>query len=584
MTNYKIIIDHRNYSQWSIVNATTFEPCSLHDTLDPIEHKLFDNDIFTFNKEKVNIIHSLLRTTDSIAAVLILENNKTYGKIKDKLLYKCVPDDVRIPAFLVPYEIKKMGFSKMFVNLYITIRFSDWTDKHPMGRIQQIIGPVNVLENFYEYQLYCKSLNASIQKFHKDTNHFLRQKTQDNDNLVDMIANQYPNLELRTDLSVWNIFSIDPENSVDFDDAFSIKNIGNNCYDEPNENTKILLSIYISNVTVWLDYLNLWNSFSRRISTIYLPDKKRPMLPTILSDCLCSLQENKKRIAFVLDILIENDAIIELSFKNCVIKVKKNYVYEVPELLTMPDYQKLLQTVKKLSYKNRCINNITDSHDIVAYLMIFMNYSSAQDLLKYNNGIFRSTTMKKEVKVQENLPEDISKFLTIWHSFSGQYIDLSKTVDLSTVRHDVLEMDTYIHITSPIRRLVDLLNMIQFQKNNQMIALSQNADHFYDQWLSELDYINTTMRSIRKVQNDCNLLDLCSKQPGILVKSYEGYCFDKINRSDGLYQFIIYLPEIRLTSRIIVRENLENYEKRNFQLYVFQHEEKFKKKIRLHLL
>ena len=35
----------------------------------------------------------------------------------------------------------------------------------------------------------------------------------------------------------------------------------------------------------------LWRSFTKRVSTIYLPDKKRPMLPTILSDCLCSLQE-----------------------------------------------------------------------------------------------------------------------------------------------------------------------------------------------------------------------------------------------------------------------------------------------------
>jgi exoribonuclease R len=200
-----------------------------------------------------------------------------------------------------------MGFSKLFVNVYVTIRFSDWETKHPMGRIQQIIGPVNVLENFYEYQLYCKSLNASIQKFHKDTIQFLRQKTEDNDNLVDMIHKEYSFLELRTDTTEWNIFSIDPENSVDFDDAFSIKYIDTN---DTNKKKKVLLSIYISNVTIWLDYLNLWKSFSRRISTIYLPDKKRPMLPTILSDCLCSLQENKKRIAFVLDILIEDDVVL----------------------------------------------------------------------------------------------------------------------------------------------------------------------------------------------------------------------------------------------------------------------------------
>jgi hypothetical protein len=92
------------------------------------------------------------------------------------------------------------------------------------------------------------------------------------------------------------------------------------------------------------------------------------------------------------------------------------------------------------------------------------------------------------------------------------------------------------------------------------------------------------MRAIRKVQNDCHLLDLCSSNPEILEKKYEGYCFDKIIRRDGLYQYIVYLPEIRMMSRIVVREDLGNYEKRNFQLYIFKNEEKFKKKIRLQLL
>uniref|UniRef100_A0A6C0E716 RNB domain-containing protein n=1 Tax=viral metagenome TaxID=1070528 RepID=A0A6C0E716_9ZZZZ len=581
MTNYKIIIDHRNYDTWKIVNATTFDPCSLDIGNDPGLHKLLNNDIFTFNKEKVNIVHSVLRSSDSIAGVLILENNKTYGRMKDKLLYKCVPDDIRIPSFLVPYEMKKMGFSKSFVNLYVTFRFHEWTAKHPQGILQQVIGPVDVLENFYEYQLYCKSLNTSIQKFHKDTIQFLKKKSEDNDHLVDMIAKEYPHLECRTNLNEWNIFSVDPDKSVDFDDAFSIKPIATS-----STPSLVLLSIYISNVTVWIDYLNLWKSFSRRISTIYLPDKKRPMLPTILSDCLCSLQQNKKRIAFVLDITLdtEKNEILDLKFVNCVIQVKRNYVYEHPELLVMNDYIYLLKLVKRLSLKYNYLNNIQDSHDVVGYLMIFMNYHAAQDLLKHKNGIFRSTTMKKIVTVPDNIPAEVGKFITIWNSFSGQYINMSETQDIQSTRHDVLEMDAYIHITSPIRRLVDLLNMIQFQFNRNMITLSDHALTFYKQWLKEMDYINTTMRSIRKVQNDCQILDLCSRTPAILDKLYEGYCFDKIVREDGLYQMIVYLPEIKLTSRVVIRDNLENYEQRQFQLYLFHNEEKFKKKIRLQLV
>ena len=582
MTKYKIIIDHRNYLEWSIVNATDFTPISLSMNKNPAEYNLFNNDIFTFNKEKVNIESSLLRICDSIAGVLILENNKTYGRIKNRLLYKCIPDDIRIPSFLIPYEMKRMGFSKSFVNLYVTFRFDNWNDKHPLGLLQQVIGTVDILENFYEYQLYCKSLNTSIQKFHKDTIRFLKQKSEDNENLMDIISKEYPKLEDRSDSSKWNIFSIDPENSVDLDDAFSVNIL------EPN---KIALSIYISNVTIWIDYLNLWNSFSRRISTIYLPDKKRPMLPTILSDCLCSLQENKKRVAFVLDIIIENNEIVSINFSNCIIRVKKNYVYEANELLQLPDYHILLNTSKLLSKKYKYLNKIVDSHDVVSYFMILMNYYCAKDLMKHNNGIFRSTSMTKHsinkpINIPSNIPEEVCKFITIWNSFSGQYTDLSQVnqEDISIIRHEVLDIDAYIHITSPIRRLVDLLNMIQFQKNNNMIQLSNNAYKFFEKWIQEIEYINTTMRSIRKVQNDCQLLCLCSSTPEILDKIYDGYCFDKIIRHDGLYQFIVYIPEIKMTSRIIIQEDLENYTQRQFRLFIFHNEEKMKKKIRIQII
>ena len=57
------------------------------------------------------------------------------------------------------------------------------------------------------------------------------------------------------------------------------------------------------------------------------------MLPTILSDCLCSLQANAKRVAFVLDMELELDSdygikIVSNKFSNCLIKVTKNYIYE----------------------------------------------------------------------------------------------------------------------------------------------------------------------------------------------------------------------------------------------------------------
>jgi len=569
----KLCVNDRNYESWETVDMNSFNKVFID--ISPLSNKLFSNDVFSVDEDNnVRLIHSTVRCGPPIPGVLILSGNKTYGRQKnsknDKLLYKCVPDDIRLPPFLVPYEIKNIGFSKVFNNLYVTFTFGEWTDKHPHGKLNNVIGEVDVLDNFYEYQLYCKSLNSSIQKFNKDAINSFNNKSLDT--LVDIVKNKYPTIEDRTNQEFWHIITIDPIGSIDFDDGFSVV--------EKEDGIK-QLSIYISNVTIWMEVLNLWNSFSRRISTIYLPDKKRPMLPTILSDGLCSLQENVTRVAFVTDIFIKDNNIIDIRYSNCFIKVFKNYRYEEQCLMSNEKYKLLFETCKTLSKKIKYINSIKNSHDIVCYLMIIMNYYCAKELIQHNTGIFRSTVMKREVSVPDHIPEDVAKFIKIWHSASGQYINGS---DICDTRHELLNMDAYIHITSPIRRLVDLLNMAKFQEVTGLITFSENVEKFYNKWLGELEYINTTMRAIRKVQCDCSLLDLCNNNPDILEKEYDGYLFDKIVKNDGLFQFIVFLPELKLSSRITMRENLNNFDCQKFKLFLFNNEDNFKKKIRLYLL
>ena len=573
---YKILVSDRNYEKWEIFDTTKFDKVDVN--IQPFENKLFSNDIFQLDDQNnISIIHSSIRNVVSIPGVLILNGNKTYGREnktnskQGKLLYKCIPDDVRIPEFLVPYELKNIGFSKVFQNMYVTFNFSEWTDKHPMGKLDNVIGPVDILENFYEYQLYCKSLHASIQKFQKDAKKTIQNKSYEE--IIENIKDTYPNIQDRTDKTKWNIITIDPLNSQDFDDGFSVIDL---------DDDRKQLSIYISNVTIWLDVLNLWSSFSRRISTIYLPDKKRPMLPTILSDCLCSLQQNVKRIAFVMDIIVDNEDICEIHYNNAIINVNKNYVYEDPKLLGDKTYHHILNITQIISKntKYKYMNHIKNSHDIVCYLMILMNYHCAKTLLETKTGIFRTTIVNKNIVVPDNLPDDVNKFIKIWNSASGQYMNGN---EIENTRHEMLNIDAYIHITSPIRRLVDLLNMIKIQKRTS-IELTEKAEIFYEKWLNELDYINTTMRTIRKVQCECSLLDLCHNQPEIMDKEYQGYLFDKINRNDGLFQYIIYLPELKLTSKITLREHYDHFQMEYFKLYLFNNEDKFKKKIRLHLV
>jgi hypothetical protein len=126
--------------------------------------------------------------------------------------------------------------------------------------------------------------------------------------------------------------------------------------------------------------------------------------------------------------------------------------------------------------------------------------------------------------------------------------------------------------------------MIKFQSTLGIITLSENTNKFYEKWLNEIDYINVTMRSIRKVQCDCSLLDLCHNNPEVMDKEYDGYLVDKINRNDGLFQFVVFLPELKLSSRITMRDNYDNFECKKFKLYLFNNEETFKRKIRLQIL
>ena len=564
---FKLHVADRNYESFTIINSSTLSKDVTIPSINPIEHKLLNQDIFDYDVEshKITIQHSTTRSMPNIPGVLVLEGNKRYGKHKKKFLYKCIPDDRRLPIFMIPYAIR-LGFNKRFHNKYVVFKFNHWNSKHPQGMLVQTLGNVTELSNFYEYQLYCKSLYASIQNFNKTTMRAL--KTKSEVEFIDYIRTIH-DVEDRRD---WDIISIDPLTSKDFDDAFGIKELDN----------KFILSIYIANVSFWMDALNLWSSFSQRIATIYLPDRKRPMLPTILSDALCSLQENRPRFAFTLDLVISKDnwLIESSSFKNTCICIRKNLRYDTDEQRGDKMFKKALNYVKKMNREKSYIDNIINCHDLIAYLMILMNYISATYLKENETGIFRSAKFNTAFVAPDTVPSEIQKFLKMWNSFGGQYVKYEQVE-----RHDMLKLDAYVHITSPIRRLVDLLNMVVIQDSLGLMKLEGEQLIFYKRWTNStsVDYINQTMRSIRKVQNDCSLLNICATDTQLLEKVHTGFIFDKIIRNDDLYQYMVYFPEFKMVNRFTSRHDKTGLSKQQFKLYVFMDENQLKQKIRIEL-
>jgi exoribonuclease R len=545
--------------------------------INPLNNKLLHDDIINSKGEIIK--HSTIRTNQMIPGILVIDG-KTYGREKVKfgrLLYKCIPDSKHLPCFVIPYDDTRTQFTKNCLNKYVLFCFKEWKDKHPLGMITHVIGDVDYDEAFYTYQMYCKSIFHSIAAFNKYTIERTREFEKQGDDIGKIILGYMKGAEL-IDRRHLHIFSIDPENCKDVDDAMGIR----------KTDTGYIISIYIANVTIWMEILKLWNVFSERISTIYLPSvsskqssttqsgssKRIPMLPTILSENYASLLEGQTRVAFCMDVYVPHDySMIErIEYKNAIVRLAKNYSYEDKELLKHSDYMKIMEITK--SFVNVCnyLDEINDSHELVEFWMIMMNHQCGQLLSSYKTGIYRTTTTESGITPYvRTCPSSI-----IWNAncATASYCDYANNKG-----HAAVGIDTYVHITSPIRRIVDLINITTIQKHLGLMALSIDCERFVGKWnlQSRLCYINDNMRSIRKVQNDCMLLHLCNT-----MKRAKCYVW----KSDAGCDYVnVYIPEIKFITQLRVSECAVSTsgEEKIVNIYIMNDENTLKKKVRLML-
>ena len=124
MKQYKINIESRNYDKFTFVDVKTMNQIDTVNNINPLQEKLFNYDIVTVDNNKCSLLHSTVKSSIYIPGVLVLKNNRKFGKYKQKFLYKCIPDDKRLPIFLIPYHIKN-NFNKNYVNKYVIFKFKN---------------------------------------------------------------------------------------------------------------------------------------------------------------------------------------------------------------------------------------------------------------------------------------------------------------------------------------------------------------------------------------------------------------------------------------------------------------------------
>ena len=544
----------RHYQEytWTLEDGVEVEV----ESIDPVSEHLFVGDTYVDGVIKFS---SHYRDEHSIPGILVY-SGKTFGRKGDKLLYKCVPNDRTLPCFLTPYAQKSASFNKAKQDKYVLFRIGNWESKHPYAVLTNTLGEVSDLDVFYSYQLHCKSIHHPIQRFTRFTSTAVR-KLASNQSQRDILT---ASMQDRRDTE---IYSIDPEGAEDFDDAIGIVNtaLGGT-----------IVSVYIANVTVWFELLGLWEHFTNRISTIYLPDGKRTMIPQILSDNLCSLMADKDRYAFAMDIDINKDGEINnVTFNKCVIKVTKNYIYEDSELIESSYYSKLLSVASSLNASGPgYLDSVVDSHDVVAFFMIMMNHYVGKLLVVKQRGLFRSVVASD--KAVPEVPSDIRQFVTYWGRVSGAYESATLQKGHALIGGG---LEAYAQTTSPIRRVVDLINITEAQTVLGLIKPSKEQLSFVERWMGNIEYVNTFMKSVRKVQNDCALLMRCAEAQGQSI-TYKGYTVE-IKRRRDLWEAVVHVPELQLTSGVLSNEEPELYANGEYTLHSFTDEATLKRKVRL---
>lgn len=453
---YQLIIEKSDYSKYKLYSDT-----NVIEMTDPMSISgLFHGDTVYVDSNNDIKLHSRENFPKYIACELELYSKYSFKPNKKNVpTYICTPIDSKYPKFLVCSTLKRSCNSNQFVS----IQYTNWdkSSLFPKGNIIKHYGDIYDKQSIQEVMVSKYMLENNNMKVNNQT-------------LID----KYNNLlhEITDREHVNGLISIDPEGCQDIDDAFTIRQ---------NEDV-LILDIHISDVYYLLSNLDIIDNVTN-ITSIYLKHRISPMLPNIISNNLGSLLEKTTRLMLSLQIKYstQTNKIISSVFRKTYGNIKKNYNYD-----NYPT--KYNQYFKHIEYIYTNITqksiHISDSHIFIEALMIIYNTYFSKMSNEYH--IYRIQTKNDTPLNYNNYDGELQQFMKLVSSSSAIY---------STERsgHDTLQISDYTHVTSPLRRIVDLMNQEIYYTNT--CSLLKRLP---------LDYINTFNKKLKRCYRDINKLVL----------------------------------------------------------------------------
>jgi len=267
-----------------------------------------------------------------VVRILNRANATIIGTIEfDGEYFFLVPDD---PKYYVDFLIPKKNLKDAKSGDKVSATMVKWTDptRSPIAEVIEVLGKTgnpkaefnSILKEFDLRENFPKEVLEEVEKIKKPINRAYAKR-----------------LDLRNE----EIFTIDPEDARDFDDAVSLKIL---------ETGNYLLGVHIADVSHYIPENSATDLEARRRGTsVYLVDRVIPMLPEKLSNEICSLQPNQPR--FTISVLMEftpEGKLVNYEIKESIIKSKRRFSYnEVDEIINSGkgDFAATIQQMHRLS-------------------------------------------------------------------------------------------------------------------------------------------------------------------------------------------------------------------------------------------
>ena len=417
----------------------------------------------------------------------------------------------------------------------------------------------------------------------------------------------------RVDFRDLNIFTVDGEDTKDFDDAISISK---------DENGLYTLGVYIADVSYYVrNGSELDKEAIKRGTSIYMLDRVVPMLPFELSNGICSLNAGEDRFVLAIVMKIDKNGIVKSSkVSKGIINVKERMTYtNVKKIIEDSDeevtkrYEKYIGDFKLMEelaiiLKNRRNRNgslnlnipetkiIFDENgkviDIVKYELSFANEIIEQFMLTANEEIAETFYNLKApfiYRVHETPDldkiEELNKALYEWGykikvgadgevsplEFANILNDIEgkpeekviSTLILRTLKiaryesenkgHFGIASKYYCHFTSPIRRYPDLFIhrvISEYLENNNKLSAKKKA-RYEEQAKEYADSSSEREKLAQTIEREAEDIKKAEYMESRIGEEYEGII-------SGVTSFGVFVELENTVEGLIRFENLGN--------------------------